>query len=98
MSSWTELHSKLYDVDRTIINKLEVLLTNQETNDAYLDHGISTALEEPLIFLKTENFDFTEMPREALLQIIEVLKEEKNQITSLFNQVNNERKVRIWIL
>jgi hypothetical protein len=93
MSSWTDLYTKLYDADRTILGRLEILLTNQEEIENYLDHGTSYLLDEPLISLKTENFDFAEMPKEVLLNMIEAMKTENNELKSMLVQANKERKV-----
>lgn len=94
MSSWGDLHSKLYEADRTIIHKLENLLINQECNEGYLEHGSPCLLDDPFTFIKTEDYDFTAMPIGALLDIINILKQERNDLASVFTRINNERKVR----
>ncbi len=93
MSTWGDLHSKLYEADRTIINKLESLLINQECKEGYLEHGSPCLLDDPLTFIKTEEYDFTAMPHGALLDIINILKQERNDLASMFVRINNERKV-----
>lgn len=93
MSSWPNLHEKLFKLDPTIINKLEILLNNQLSNDEYLDYNTYKLLEEPLTFSNFENYEFTEMPRENLLQIIGILQKEKIELTRVFNEVERERKV-----
>lgn len=94
MTTWGDLHSKLYEADRTIINKLETLLINQECNEGYLEHGSPFLLDDPLTFIKTEDYDFTAMPVASLLDIINILKQERNEMASLFHRINNERKVQ----
>jgi len=93
MSSWADLHERLYRLDHTIINKLEVLVNNQLSNDEYLDSNTFKLLEDPLIFSNFENYDFTDVPRENLLEVIDILKKEKIELTRVFNEVERERKV-----
>ena len=93
MSSWMDFHKKLYKLDNTIINRLEVIINNQLSNDEYLDHNTSKMLEEPLVFSNYENFDFTEMPKDDLLEVIDTLKSERTELARLFQEVNKERRV-----
>ena len=98
MSSWMDLHKKLYKLDNTIINKLEVLINNQLSNEEYLDYNTSKMLEEPLVFSNYENFDFTEMPKDDLLEVIDTFKSERIELARMFQEVNGERKVTYFFV
>ncbi len=93
MSSWATLHEKAYQLDHTIINKLEILLNNQLSNEEYMTHDTFGLLEDPLLSPDFENYDFSDFPKENLLEIIETLKKEKLELVRLFHEVNREREV-----
>jgi len=94
MSSWATLHEKAYQLDHTIINKLEVLLNNQLSNEEYMTFATLDLLEDPMLTTDFENYDFSDFPKENLLEIIETLKKEKVELVRLFYEVNREREVR----
>jgi len=92
MSSWATLHEKAYQLDHTIINKLEVLLNNQLSNEEYMTFATLDLLEDPMLTTDFENYDFSDFPKENLLEIIETLKKEKVELVRLFYEVNRERE------
>jgi hypothetical protein len=91
--SWNEIFAASLQIDKTITEKLENLLTNQNVNNIYLDPKASKLLDEPLIFDKFENYDFHELPKEILMKAIDVMKMERSELTNLFEIVNDERKI-----
>ena len=93
--SWSKFHLQSFQLDATIYNKLARLALDQDDHGRFLAHDDSKLLDDPIHFDKTlRELDPTEIPRINLEELVKALTQENELIYNLFNQVNEERKVK----
>jgi len=93
MSSQTLSNSLLYNLDHIINSKFGIILTNETINEKYSDLKKLDLLEDSLISSSLQLNDYSELPRESLVELLSLLKVENTELANLLNQVNKERKV-----
>ena len=96
MSSQGINNPKFSDLDNIIQNKFESILTNENINKLHPEHRKFDILENPLVFSSNEGSEYKEMSREAAIDVLKTLRREHSELIALFNQVDKERKVRIY--
>lgn len=84
---------KLYEIEHIIQDKFEALLTNGDINEKFLDFKRLDMLDEPLVCVTDEAYDFNEVSQDSLIEALNLLKKENADLIYLFNQVNKERIV-----
>mgnify|MGYP000904799001 CR=1 FL=1 len=95
MSSWGNFYSKSYQLDLDIVSKLEALLTDQGDPDSLLDQLDYKLLDRPLSIPDFSVPDIENLSKELILQCYYTALEANKHLTKLFEQVNQERKVKI---
>jgi len=93
MSSQTLSNNLLYNLDHIINSKFGIILTNETINEKYSDLKKLDLLEDSLISSSLQLNDYSELPRESLVELLSLLKVENTELANLLNQVNKERKV-----
>ncbi len=93
MSETVTLHPHSYDLDRLIQTKCATLLTNELIEEQYLDYQKFDVLEDILASSSLNLIDFNEMPKEMIIEALNLLKKENIELAGLVHQINKERQV-----
>ncbi len=93
MSETVTLHPQSYDLDRLIQTKCATLLTNELIEEQYLDYQKFDVLEDILASSSLNLIDFNEMPKEMIIEALNLLKKENIELAGLVHQINKERQV-----
>jgi len=95
MSETVILNPQSYDLDKLIQTKCATLLTNELIEEQYLDYQKFDVLEDILASSTLALYDFNEMPKEMVIEALNLLKKENIELAGLVHQINKERQV-IW--
>jgi len=93
MSETAILNPPSYDLDKLIQTKCATLLTNELIEEQYLDYQKFDVLEDILASSTLALYDFNEMPKEMVIEALDLLKKENIELAGLVHQINKERQV-----
>jgi len=93
MSETAILNPQSYELDKLIQTKCATLLTNELIEEQYLDYAKFDVLEDILASSTLALYDFNEMPKEMVIEALDLLKKENIELAGLVHQINKERQV-----
>jgi len=93
MSETAILSPQSYELDKLIQTKCATLLTNELIEEQYLDYAKFDVLEDILASSTLALYDFNEMPKEMVIEALDLLKKENIELAGLVHQINKERQV-----